>query len=368
MRKLKILNVVGARPNFVKICPLIKAMKCHHEIDPILVHTGQHYDVKMSENFFTELEIPPPNYNLGVKADSHAQQTALIIMKFEEIVLKEKPDLILVVGDVNSTLASALTACKLGIPVAHVEAGLRSFDRGMPEEINRILTDHISEYLFTSEPSGKQNLLREGVEEVKIYFVGNVMIDSLMNYSKRISNSSILEKLQLKPKSYAVLTLHRPENVDHEEKLETIINAISEVLSCIKIIFPAHPRTMRRLVEYGLMEKVKKLKEDFRLIEPLGYLDFLKLVGGAKFVLTDSGGIQEETTFLGISCLTLRENTERPITISEGTNVLVGTDRERIIVESLKALNGKKPYSIPQYWDGKTSERIVKVITESNKR
>ncbi len=359
---MKIINVVGARPNFMKIAPIIEAMKKYPSIEPILVHTGQHYDKEMSKLFFDDLKLPPPDIYLGVGSASHAVQTARIMVEFEKVLLEQKPDLIVVVGDVNSTIACALTAVKLFIPVAHVEAGLRSRDRTMPEEINRILTDAISDYLFTTSRDADANLLKEGIPKEKIYFVGNVMIDTLMKQIDKAADSDILNRLGLQAKHYAALTLHRPNNVDDKEVFVRILGALEEVQKKIKIIFPVHPRTRKKIEDFGLSGKVKNMT-NFIITDALGYLDFLNLMSNSKFVLTDSGGIQEETTILKIPCITLRETTERPITVTEGTNVIVGSDKEKIIKESLRIIEGKaKKGKIPELWDGKASERIAKVL------
>lgn len=362
---MKILNVAGARPNFIKIAPLMKEMKKHPEIYPILVHTGQHYDEKMSKLFFEDLQIPKPDLDLEVGSASHAAQTAKIMIAFEEVLLKEQPDLVVVVGDVNSTIGCALPAVKLHIPVAHVEAGLRSFDREMPEEINRVLTDAISKYLFVTEPSGEENLLNEGIPKEKIYFVGNVMIDTLLANKTKAEQSPVLHTLDLSSQGYALLTLHRPSNVDVRETFVRIVNALEEIQTHLPVIFPVHPRTKNRIDEFGLAARVESMN-NLRLIEPLGYLDFLKLMAESKFMLTDSGGIQEETTILKIPCITLRKNTERPVTVQKGTNVVVGTNPVRIIEESHNVLNGKVVSSqMPDLWDGRAAERIVNVLMES---
>ena len=372
-KKLKIINVVGARPNFIKAAPLLEQMQKIPSIDPLLVHTGQHYDKKMSKSFFDDLELPKPDIDLDVGSGSHAQQTAEIMVRFEQVLLQETPDLVVVFGDVNSTIACALTAVKLGIAVAHVEAGLRSFDRTMPEEINRVLTDAISDYLFTTEPSANENLLREGVSKDKIFFVGNPMIDTLLRHKERAQSSSILSTLKLAPRAYGVLTLHRPSNVDDAETFQRILGAILEIPQKIPIVFPCHPRTRKQIQTFGLgaafMAHPSQAPSGILLIDPLGYLDFLYLMSAAMFVLTDSGGIQEETTVLGIPCLTLRENTERPVTVTEGTNTIVGTDREKIVGKTLEILNGYSLQGrIPEYWDGKASKRIVKILTDSHAR
>jgi UDP-N-acetylglucosamine 2-epimerase (non-hydrolysing) len=369
---LKILSVVGARPNFMKIAAVADAIREHNErngeprITSVIVHTGQHYDRAMSKLFFDDLRIPKPDYNLEVGSLSHAQQTAEIMKRIEPVLLKEMPDFILVVGDVNSTVASALVAKKMGIRVIHVEAGLRSFDMSMPEEINRILTDAISDLLFITERSAGKNLLREGVDAAKIFFVGNVMVDTLLNHRAEAEKSTVLSDLGLtgtggaagKTEAYAVLTLHRPSNVDDSSRLRMIMDAITEISKRLQVVFPVHPRTAERLRAMNF-----HCGEGVRIIDPLGYLDFLKLMAGAKFVLTDSGGIQEETTTLGIPCLTLRENTERPVTISEGTNTLVGLDGRKIIAAAENILRrGAGRHGIPELWDGAAAARIVEVI------
>jgi UDP-N-acetylglucosamine 2-epimerase (non-hydrolysing) len=361
---LKILNIVGARPNFMKIAPIVREMK-RRESDflSLIVHTGQHYDEAMSDSFFADLGIPKPDFHLEVGSASHAVQTAKIMMAFEPVVLQEKPDWVLVVGDVNSTIACALVCAKLGVKVAHVEAGLRSGDRTMPEEVNRILTDSISDLLLTPSPDGDENLKKEGISEDKIKLVGNVMIDSLFYSLERSKESKVREDLDLNDKDYAVLTLHRPSNVDEREVFKGLLDALTDISERLPIIFPAHPRTAGRIEEFGFTERVKN--SNIKLIEPLGYLDFLRLYSGAKLVLTDSGGLQEETTALRIPCLTLRENTERPITIEMGTNELVGTDPEKIKQSAFKILDQGKSNQdakIPPLWDGKTAERICDIL------
>ena len=354
---MKIISVVGTRPNIVKIASLVKEFSKHPDITNILVHTGQHYDEKMSDSFFRELEIPEPDINLGIGSGSHAEQTGRIMIEFEKVLLNEKPDLVLVVGDVNSTLACALTSVKLGIKVAHIEAGLRSFDREMPEEINRILTDQISDCLFTTEKDAEKNLLNEGIAKSKIFFVGNLMIDTLLIHKERASNLK-------KPDSndYAILTLHRPSNVDDKETLSNILEIIREIQSQIKIIWPMHPRTRNNLEGFNLKEKLKEMK-NVSISDPLTYLEFMNAVMNSKFVLTDSGGIQEETTVLNIPCITLRDNTERPVTIEQGTNYLAGSNKNSILEIIQKVLNGKaKQYRGIEFWDGKAAERIVSVI------
>ena len=348
----KILAVVGARPNFIKIAPLIWEMRRRH-LDAFLVHTGQHYDQKMSQLFFDELAIPRPDVDLGVGSASHAVQTAEVMKRFEPIVLEQKPDVVVVVGDVNSTIACALTAVKLGVPVAHIEAGLRSFDRSMPEEINRILTDAISQWLFVSEPSGLINLQHEGTGDERVFFVGNIMIDTLLANQSRIEQSHILEELGLNQRGYAVVTLHRPSNVDDPAVLRGLLKILMELEHDLPIVFPIHPRTRAVLSE---------LPVGLKLIDPLGYLDFMKLVTGARLVLTDSGGIQEETTVLGVPCLTLRNNTERPVTVEQGTNILVGSDPQRIAAAWREAIDHPKKGCVPQLWDGHAAARIVDIL------
>lgn len=361
----KILNVVGARPNFMKIAPIQRAMEAHNPaFQPILVHTGQHYDERMSKFFFDDLQLPQPDVYLGVGSGSHAEQTAKIMIEFEKVVEETRPDLVLVVGDVNSTVACSLVASKLWVPVAHVEAGLRSFDRKMPEEINRIVTDALSDFLFTTEKSGNENLMREGIPATKIYYVGNVMIDSLTFFLEKAKRSRILDELQLNPQGYALVTLHRPSNVDDPDNFRKILAAFAEIQKDIPIIFPIHPRTEKNITQFGLREEVEKLP-NLRLIPPVGYLDFMQLMQNSKFVMTDSGGIQEETTYLHIPCLTIRENTERPVTVEIGTNELVGTDTQKIIANAQKILQGNwKQGSVPELWDGRAAERIVSVLEE----
>lgn len=356
---MKIIAVVGARPNFMKIAPLMKEMRRRPGLDAFLVHTGQHYDERMSRLFFEELNIPRPNVDLEVGSASHAVQTAEVIKRFEPVVLEQRPDIVLVVGDVNSTIACALTAVKLGVPVAHVEAGLRSFDRSMPEEINRLLTDTISRWLFVSEPSGIDNLRREGIGEERLFFVGNVMIDTLLACRQRCEGSRILDELGLVDQPYGVLTLHRPANVDEPEVFQRLMTAVERLQRELPIVFPVHPRT-RKALNGQLTTKMPRL----RLTEPLGYLDFMKLLAHSRLVLTDSGGIQEETTVLGVPCLTLRNNTERPVTLQEGTNILVGLDPERIIQAGLHSLAGPPPSKrMPKLWDGQAAVRILDVLT-----
>src|SRR6476660_7879639 len=361
---LKVINVVGARPNFMKVAPIVAAMKKRPATFlPLVVHTGQHYDAAMSDSFFRELDLPQPDVHLGVGSGSHAAQTAAVMERFEPVVLREKPDWVLVVGDVNSTLACALVCVKLGVKVAHVEAGLRSRDRTMPEEINRLLTDQIADLLLTPSADADANLHAEGIPQERIRLVGNVMIDSLLRNLERARASQIKHELGVGDAEYAVLTLHRPSNVDQRETFARILSALESITKTLPVIFPVHPRTRKTIAELGLGDRVAAMT-NLRLIDPLGYLDFLNLYSSARLVLTDSGGIQEETTALGIPCLTLRENTERPITVEMGTNVIVGTDTTRIIAAANATLNGsaKKALSPPPLWDGHTSERILDAL------
>ena len=366
---LKILNIVGARPNFMKIAPVMREMKRReNDFLPLLVHTGQHYDAAMSDSFFVDLGIPAPDFHLEIGSHSHAVQTARIMTAFEPIVLAEKPDWILVVGDVNSTIACALVAAKLNVKIAHVEAGLRSGDRTMPEEINRVLTDAISDLLLTTSEDADENLKREGVAADKIKFVGNVMIDSVFYNLEKSKDSKIREDLNLKQNEYAVVTLHRPSNVDEPETFSNLLDALCSIGEKIPVIFPVHPRTRANVERFGYAERVSK--SNVKLIEPLGYLDFMRLYSGARMVLTDSGGLQEETTALGVSCLTLRENTERPVTIEMGTNRLVGTNAENIkraafdILSEKSASENKKT---PPLWDGRAAARICDSISDAAK-
>lgn len=319
---MRIVNVVGARPNFMKIAPIHRAMKASAVIEPILVHRGQHYDEVMSKVFFEDLELPEPDMYLGVGSGTHAQQTGKIMIELEKIIGEKQTDLVLGVGDVNSTMAEALVASKVSVPIAHVEAGLRSFDRTMPEEVNRMVTDALAEYLFITETSGRENLLREGIPSQKIYFVGNVMIDSLLSHIKSAEHSQVLLRLRMTHRPYALLTLHRPSNVDNQTNFIHILNALDQIANEIPIIFPIHPRARKMVEQFQFSPRINRMNQ-LTLIDPLGYLNFLHLINHARFVLTDSGGIQEETTVLGIPCLTLRKNTERPVTVDLGTNVVV---------------------------------------------
>jgi UDP-N-acetylglucosamine 2-epimerase (non-hydrolysing) len=408
---VKIITVVGARPNFMKAAPIIAAIRDHNDrlaisqglegegnshlsLQNVLVHTGQHYDEAMSERFFADLSIPKPDVHLGVGSGSHASQTAEIMKRFEEVLLREKPDLLIVVGDVNSTLACALVAAKISFDtngtrplIVHVEAGLRSFDRGMPEEINRILTDHVADLLFVTEESGLRNLREEGILDTKVHMVGNTMIDSLLAFKDKADGSDILDKLRLRNRNgghgsiddtarYALLTLHRPSNVDQPATFLNILEGLEELSNSCPVIFPAHPRTQKRLAEFGLerffrIENGSNHGEEsgsadgggrIRLIEPLGYRDFLCLMAHAAVVVTDSGGIQEETTCLGVPCVTVRENTERPVTVKVGTNVLAGTSKEGIRQAARQQLESRASGRMPEAWDGRSAQRILRAI------
>jgi UDP-N-acetylglucosamine 2-epimerase (non-hydrolysing) len=357
-RKPQIVVVAGARPNFMKIAPLLHEIGRRGTLDTFLVHTGQHYDNAMSDGFFRELGIQEPDTNLGVGSGSHAEQTAEVMTKMEAILLEQRPDAVLVVGDVNSTLAATIASVKLGIPVAHVEAGLRSFDRAMPEEINRLLTDAVSTWLFVSEPSGEANLLREGTDPACIHFVGNVMIDTLLAQLDRARALDTVERLGLSARGYAILTLHRPSNVDDPARLSELFDVLEEIQQRLPVVFPVHPRTAEA-IQTRLGGRTLKL----RATPPLGYLDFLRLMADARLVLTDSGGIQEETTVLGVPCLTLRVNTERPATVEQGTNRIVGNDPRVIRSEVAKVLESEsREPRIPDLWDGKAAGRIVDVL------
>jgi UDP-N-acetylglucosamine 2-epimerase (non-hydrolysing) len=403
---MKVISVVGARPNFMKVAPIITAIRDHNDSVPcsashdravtrtghihhVLVHTGQHYDRLMSDSFFADLNLPTPDVHLGVGSGSHAEQTAEIMRKFEKVLCVEKPDVLVVVGDVNSTLACALVAAKISFDasgrrplIAHVEAGLRSCDRSMPEEVNRALTDQLSDLLFVTEESGLQNLAREGVPSDKVHFVGNTMIDSLLAYKGKAEGSRVLEDLNLRKSGrgtqpYALLTLHRPANVDSGDAFLDILEGLQELIGEYRIIFPAHPRTQKNISVLGLeryfdlryvqdeTEGLTTLNKDgaIEMIAPLGYIDFLHLMNNAALVITDSGGIQEETTCLGVPCVTVRENTERPVTIRSGTNVLAGVKREGIRRAIRQQLMSKPSGVIPEKWDGKSANRILAVIS-----
>jgi UDP-N-acetylglucosamine 2-epimerase (non-hydrolysing) len=410
-RKAKLLTVVGARPNFMKAAPIIAAIRQHNDrlnaspsdanpdnsqiaIESVLVHTGQHYDEAMSKRFFADLNIPEPNVHLGAGSGSHAVQTAEIMKRFEEVLLREKPDFLIVVGDVNSTLACALVAAKISYDsygtrplIAHVESGLRSFDRDMPEEVNRIVTDHLADLLFVTEESGLKNLRQEGIPEHKMHLVGNTMIDSLIAFKHKADLSNILDTLGLRGSDsdrrsgngvarYALLTLHRPSNVDQREGFLTIMEGLEELTNSCPVIFPAHPRTQKKIADFGFerffghrngSEKGAKQTSIsgngyIQLVDPLGYVDFLCLMKHAAVVVTDSGGIQEETTALGVPCVTVRENTERPVTIEIGTNVLAGTSAEGIRRAARQQLEAKTEGAMPEAWDGSSAQRILEVI------
>ncbi|PYX54263.1 MAG: UDP-N-acetylglucosamine 2-epimerase (non-hydrolyzing) [Acidobacteria bacterium] len=400
--------VVGARPNFMKAAPLIAAIREHNQktlmrphsdlevLQEIIVHTGQHYDEGMSGSFFTDLRIPKPNIHLGVGSGSHAQQTAEIMRRFEEVLIQEKPEALIVVGDVNSTVACALVAAKISFDaactrplIAHVEAGLRSFDREMPEEVNRVITDHLSDLLFVTEQSGIDNLQNEGIPSERVHFVGNTMIDSLLTFKDQADRSPVLHKLGLgnpaavaesanSIEPYALLTLHRPSNVDHQETFLSILEGLSDLARTCPIIFSAHPRTRKRILEFGLerffqhveanqkSEEIKSVSRrmGIRLLEPQGYIDFLCLMKNATLVLTDSGGIQEETTCLGVPCVTVRENTERPVTVTHGTNIIAGTDKDKIKEAILRQRTRRNKGTVPEKWDGKAGARIIAAMVQ----
>lgn len=362
----KIISVVGARPNFMKIAPVYRAfLKYSGQIEHLICHTGQHYDQNMSKVFFEDLELPKPDFYLGIGGGTHAEQTGQIMMGFEKICLSEKPDLVIVVGDVNSTIACTLTACKLHIKTAHVESGLRSFDRNMPEEINRVLTDSISDYLFVTEKSGLEHLKREGISDERVFFTGNVMIDSVVHYLAKAEKSGFMDSLGLVPKEFVLVTMHRPSNVDRPEDLIGLIKFLNSIAEKKKVLFPVHPRTRKNLECFGL---IQELHGDVILTGPVGYIDFLSLIKNAELILTDSGGIQEESTYLGVQCVTLRTTTERPSTIEIGTNQMVGDDFEKAKRVALGILAGNtKKGGIPELWDGHSAERIAAIINEKLK-
>ena len=361
---LKLATVVGARPNLMKAAALLNEMRQTPDIEPLLIHTGQHYDEGMSAVFFRELGIPEPNANLGVGSGSHGVQTGQIMQRLEPLLAGMKPDCVVVVGDVNSTMAAALVSVKLGIPVAHVEAGLRSRDRSMPEEINRIVTDAVSDYLFTTSHDADNNLAHEGIAPDKVFFVGNVMIDTLLACLSRARDASTGARHGLLPGQYAVLTLHRPASVDHAETLAGLVSAVGEIQESLPIIFPIHPRTMQQLEKSGMGDELKSMPHVV-ITPPLGYLDFIGLLADARLVLTDSGGVQEETTILSVPCITLREHTERPVTITHGTNRLVGLDPQRIVSATREVLAGNLRHTgRPELWDGHAAGRVVKILRE----
>ncbi len=361
MSKKKILSVVGARPNFMKVAPLHRALSQCDEFEHVICHTGQHYDKNMSDTFFADLDMPRPKYFLGVGSGSHAEQTAKIMVEFEKIILDYQPDLVIVVGDVNSTIACTLTAAKCGIKTAHVEAGLRSFDKSMPEELNRIATDAIADYYFVTEQSGIDHLHSAGADDERMFFVGNTMIDSLHYALPFAEKSDILNKLGLKSKEYALITIHRPSNVDDEINLKSMLEVLDYLTKYRTVVFPVHPRTRNNINRFNLKQFADNDK--IKLIEPQGYVNFLALMKNSDFVLTDSGGIQEETTALGIPCLTARTTTERPSTITIGTNILIPPSKDSIIkaIDNIMT-NPRKVGGVPPLWDGKAAERIANVL------
>lgn len=371
---MKLILVVGARPNFMKIAPLIRTIDKRNSQSPttshqspvttnyLLVHTGQHYDYEMSQVFFQDLELPKPDIHLDIGSGTHAEQTGQVLIAFEKVLLQQKPDLVVVVGDINSTLAAALAAVKLHLPIAHVEAGIRSFDWAMPEEINRLLTDHISQYLFTTSEYDDRNLKKEGIPSSRIFRVGNIMVDSLLYNITKAANSTALSRLGLTKQNYALLTLHRPSNVDDQQNLTKILVTLAQIGNKTPIIFPAHPRTQKMLKQFNLNPQPES-KSNISIIPPLGYLDFLNLEMNSKFVITDSGGIQVETTVLGIPCLTVLDSPVWHITHKQGTNTLVGSDCQRLVPEAFKILDGKgKRGKRPHLWDGQTAPRIINVL------
>ncbi|MEM6770753.1 MAG: UDP-N-acetylglucosamine 2-epimerase (non-hydrolyzing) [Bacteroidota bacterium] len=360
---MKILSVVGARPNFMKVAPLHRAFSASGQIVSRIVHTGQHYDAKMSDIFFNQLGLPEPHHYLGVGGGSHTYQKANVMLKFEAVLKEEQPDLVLVVGDVNATTATTLVAVKEGIPVAHVEAGLRSGDRKMPEEVNRVVTDAICQYHFVTEHSGLVNLARENTTSNGVHFVGNVMIDSLVHFRKKAAAGTILKELGLEPKSYLLTTMHRPHNVDHVEGLRDIVDILRRSAATLPVVFPMHPRTRNNLTKHGLLETVLAI-ENLHILEPQGYLQFLQLMDNAKLIVTDSGGIQEETTFLQVPCLTFRDTTERPITVELGTNILMADlNPDTVMAEVHNILSGQtKKGIVPPLWDGRAAERIRDIL------
>lgn len=358
--------IAAARPNFMKIAPLYHALKKEDWADAVIVHTGQHYDLNMSDAFFRDLGLPEPGLHLGVGSGTHAEQTGKVMINYEKILVKSRPDLVIVVGDVNSTMAVTVAAVKLGIKVAHLEAGLRSFDRTMPEEINRLVTDVLADILWTPSPDADENLIREGISQDKIHLVGNIMIDSLEMLRKRIQKQAVHDEFGLKPGEYGLVTLHRPSNVDNPEILESICRTLTRIAESIPLIFPIHPRTKKNLEQFGLMHLLNESPQLYP-VDPLSYVRFMSLVFNCRFAVTDSGGIQEETTYLGISCLTMRPNTERPITIDQGTNQLCTLEKIEGLVESILS-NDAGQSRVPEYWDGQTATRVVKSIKSIAKK
>ncbi|RMH63082.1 MAG: UDP-N-acetylglucosamine 2-epimerase (non-hydrolyzing) [Bacteroidetes bacterium] len=359
---MKVISVVGARPNFMKVAPLHRVLQRSDVFEPLIVHTGQHYDERMSDIFFRQLEMPEPDIYLGVGSGTHAQQTARVMVAFEEVVQQERPDVVIVVGDVNSTVACSLVAAKCHVPVAHVEAGLRSFDRTMPEEINRIVTDSLSDLLFVTEQSGLDNLKREGVPDEKVHFVGNVMIDALVQFREKAARTTIMGDLGLDPRGYVLMTMHRPANVDNAAGLGAVLETIERITEELPVVFPIHPRTRARFEQFDLADRLAAV-ERLTLTPPLGYLEFLRLMEQAAVVVTDSGGIQEETTYLQVPCLTLRDSTERPVTVELGTNELLPLDPARIH-ERVRAVRAgrRNGAQVPPLWDGHAAERIAEVL------
>jgi len=362
---MQIVHVGGARPNFMKVAPVLAELKKVPRAEQILVHTGQHYDANMSDVFFQDLGMPPPDAHLGAGSGTHAQQTAKMMVEVEPVLMRHRPDVVVVAGDVNSTIAVALVAAKLWIPVAHIEAGLRTFDWRMPEEVNRVLTDRIAELLFTPSRDADENLRREGADMSRVHFVGNVMIDSLQAALPRARESRIHETLGVRKGGYALATLHRPSNVDEPAALEKLLAVLAEVSGRIPVIFPIHPRTRARIAaDRALHERLERTR-GLKLADPVGYLDFLALTSNARLVITDSGGIQEETTALGVPCLTVRQNTERPVTVEIGTNTLVGTDPAQIVPAAIEVLEGRgKKGRVPELWDGHAAERIARALIQ----
>src|SRR5690606_6157443 len=360
MPKVIVHLIAAARPNFMKVAPLYHALEATDWCEPLIVHTGQHYDANMSDDFFRDLGLPAPAFHLGVGSGSHAEQTGGVMIAYEKVCLEARPDWIVVVGDVNSTAACAMVGTKLWIPVVHLEAGLRSRDRRMPEEINRLVTDAISDVLWTPSADANENQLAEGVPDSKIELIGNIMIDSFELLRDRIEASDSRERLGVNGARYAVLTLHRPSNVDHEDTLGVIVDALESITGDLRLVFVSHPRTMKNLKKFGLESRLRSIR-NLDLLEPLPYIDFMNVATGATLVITDSGGLQEETTYLGIPCLTLRENTERPITVTQGTNELVGAADLPGHVSRILSGDWKKG-SVPPLWDGRTAERAVESL------